>query len=704
MKGIKRFRTINVLLGLVIVVLVNLVSTNSFFRLDLTTNDSYSLSPVSQEALARVEDPLRVKVFYNETVPAPYNGVRQYLLDMLREYDNATDQLFTYEVVDTTDDAGREQARGYGLRQVEIQEFKSDEFASRAIYMGMVVIYGDVVEVVDQLTSTTGLEYRITTAMRSAIAQGDNLSGTTDRVQLQVLASPEIAEIQIQGFHELETQMVAIHERINKDNYGRIEYAYVEPSGSVEIARLTEELGVEPLEWSNAQGARIQGLLEVVLRYQDRIRRIPIGIRQQLFGGYVLDSSEMMEEAIREGLKSLVNPSTSIAYSTTAGEKSLYDSQTGAGPFRQLIDGAYEPVEIDLAREAIPAGIDTLVLNGPTKTYSQTALYRIDQFLMRGGSLFVMVDRQYNEQLAQQQYMATPPKWEVVTTGVEALLEHWGAEVTSKVVADEESYVSRQPQGQRKILQAPVIQPEGINRELVVTRQLNDLIVLSTSEILPTIGDSDDDEHDVTYIPVLTTSPRSWVEDNPDMIGDWLTEAPASADLGARDVAVLLEGRFTSYFREAVDIAVPSVEEEEGDNDQLEGEVPSEPVDPVTPVSIDRYRSQSIAPGKVFIVSTSEITTGSLLNPEYPNAPNATFLLNALDYLNGAPAVAELRSKGLGIPRIGAISSLARVVARWLNVILVPLVVAVVGMVVWSRRRARSRAVMALFRDNGEES
>src|SRR6056297_2454839 len=96
------FRALNLLLFVAILVMLNLVAGNTFFKWDLTRGDAYSLSRISTESLARLEDPLRVKVFYTADLPAPYNGVRQYLTDILREYDAAEDQYFSWETVDTS--------------------------------------------------------------------------------------------------------------------------------------------------------------------------------------------------------------------------------------------------------------------------------------------------------------------------------------------------------------------------------------------------------------------------------------------------------------------------------------------------------------------------------------------------------------------------------------------------------------------------
>lgn len=673
MKRTTLFNTINLLLVLTALILLNIVGTGAYRRFDLTGNDAYSLSRVSRETLARVEDPLRIKVYYSPEVPAPYNGVRQYLLDMLREFETAGPDLFSYEIIDPTSEEGRREAQSLGLQQVEIQEVRSDEFASRAVFMGAVVQYGNVVERIDGITTTAGLEYRLTTAMRSAITQVDALAGTTGTVTMQVFASPGLAELGIEGFRELETQMVAIHERVNADNYGRLSFEFVQPGTEDAVSRIVEEFGVEPLQWDDGSGIRRRGLLEIVLRHEEAVQRIPLEIYTGLFGGYSLADPAEIEESVRQGLRSLVAANPRVAYSVTAGEKLPGDFQQGAGPFAEILGESYEVVNVDLSEEGVPAGVETLILNGPTEAYSEDALYRIDQFVMDGGSLLVFLDRHLQIIPTQQEMMAgAQPTWEFNPTNLTELLEHYGLEVTDQIVLDEESFIARQRSGTQQLFQAPVIGGTGLNRDNPVTAGLEDVIVLNATEVLPTRGSGSDDgapraDGDAAYIPLLQTSRRSWLVENPSEVGPWITGAPVSGDTAPRDVAVLLRGRLESYF--------PA---------------------PVALDGVERFRRAGIEPADILVVSASALTTGQMIDPS-ARTPNGTFLLNAVDYLNGAPGMAELRSKGLGVARLGEVSPTLRRVTRWSNTILVPVLVLAVGAVVWMRRRRRSRRIHAIF-------
>lgn len=678
----RRFATINLFLLVTIIVLANLVSGNAFFRVDLTAAGAYRLSPVTRETLARAEDPLRVRVFYSDQVPPPYNGVRRFLLDLLRELEAVGGERVSYEVVDTSTPEGRTAAQEYGLQQVEIQEVRSDEFQSRAVYLGAVVLYGSAVEVVDRITSTQGLEYVLTTAMRRAITQVDALAGTVEPVVMRALVSPGLRELEIEGLGDLPEDLREIFDRMNRDHYDRLRFELLEPDPE-EVSALTGQYGVEPLRWRGTDGAEQQGVLEVVLTYGDRIQRVPLEIFSGLFGGYSLDDPEAIEDSLRRGLRSLVAANSRVGYATGAGERAISDYPRGAGPLADLLSERYEVVPIDPGAETIPPDIEVLVLNGPREEYSETALYRIDQFLMNGGSLLVFLDR-YVEQIPTQQEMmaGAQPEWVARATGLEELLAYHGLEVSERFVLDEEGFVATMQGRRRTIYQAPVLRGASLNRESVITRSLEDVIVLNATEIERPSAQDEKSESSSVFIPLLETSPRSWTLDHPGDAGPWIEGAPPGVTTDRRVVAAMLEGTFESYFRGPVE-TVPG----QADADET--------------VDMQRFRNRSIRESRIVVVSTSEVTTAQLLDSRN-RTPNGTFVMNTVDYLMGAPGFAVLRSKGLGVPRLEITSPAVPGVIRWTNVIGVPLVVVIVGLLVRTRRRARRRRIQMLFQDGSE--
>ena len=63
------------ILFIIFLVLINIVGYNSFLRFDFTQQNAYSLSKESKNLVKNLQEPLNVKVFFDEKLPAPYNNV-----------------------------------------------------------------------------------------------------------------------------------------------------------------------------------------------------------------------------------------------------------------------------------------------------------------------------------------------------------------------------------------------------------------------------------------------------------------------------------------------------------------------------------------------------------------------------------------------------------------------------------------------------
>ena len=97
---------------------------------------------------------------------------------------------------------------------------------------------------------------------------------------------------------------------------------------------------------------------------------------------------------------------------------------------RTLISQHYTLKPINLASQAIPNNLKSIVIARPTQPFSDYELFQIDQFLMKGKNLILILDRfqevrpdsQQNTGLSGQQPVFVP-----LDTGLEKLLSHYGA-------------------------------------------------------------------------------------------------------------------------------------------------------------------------------------------------------------------------------------------------------------------------------------
>lgn len=152
-------------------VLINVISSRYFVRVDLTDNQIYTLSEVSKRAAKNLPEPVHVKAFISPDLPVPMHHLPQAVADTLDEYVRASAGKLSYELISPADDAPvAEHARSVGCDKVAIGRRSDDEVTVRAVYKCVAFTMGQELEVVGDLTPAAGgaladFEYDFTRAL-----------------------------------------------------------------------------------------------------------------------------------------------------------------------------------------------------------------------------------------------------------------------------------------------------------------------------------------------------------------------------------------------------------------------------------------------------------------------------------------------------------------------------------------------------------
>ena len=153
-----------------ILIIINIVSRNWFFRLDLTENKLYSLSESSKSVVSKIDDRLTMKGYFSDNLPGEYGNNRRYLQDILEEYAAYSNGNIHFEFYHTDDDEKmQEDAQKSGIQPVQLQVIENDKLEVKRVYMGMVFLYEDAREIIPVIQTTTGLEYEITTIIKKLV-------------------------------------------------------------------------------------------------------------------------------------------------------------------------------------------------------------------------------------------------------------------------------------------------------------------------------------------------------------------------------------------------------------------------------------------------------------------------------------------------------------------------------------------------------
>jgi len=131
---------INIVLIFIAVVSVSVISSNLFFRVDVTEDSIYTLSKGSMNIVRKLEDDVTVKFYYTKSVkelPPAFKTWGTRVEEVLREYVAWSDGLMTLEVIDPKPDTDDEEwARKYGIQGVATQ-------VGTEVFLGVVFISGD---------------------------------------------------------------------------------------------------------------------------------------------------------------------------------------------------------------------------------------------------------------------------------------------------------------------------------------------------------------------------------------------------------------------------------------------------------------------------------------------------------------------------------------------------------------------------------
>ena len=665
---------------IILLVLLNLVGANAFFRLDLTSPKSYSLSQSSKEIVKNLEEPLSVKVFFSENLPSPYNTVEQYLKDILVEYKGSANKNFSYEFFDMSKPENEELASSYRIRQKQIQEVKDNEVGFKNVFMGLALVYADSIEILDDLVSPDGLEYKLSTTMSKMINTTSALAGLKDNVEITLYSNSELSSFGIKNFNQLEKTVLSAVNEVNKKNMNRISFKVVSPNQD-EVSELCKKYGVDEINWNNEKETDVtkqngKAMIAVVMEYNDNFKLLPVRLSRSIFGSYGIAGLENLETVITENLQTLVSRSDKIGYLTGFGTKDLSGQQSDSTALKQITKDTYQFVELDLEKDEIPSTISNIVIASPKEKISENVLYKLDQFLMNGGNLTVFADM-FQEIPASNQYQL--PEYKFLETGLPEFLANYGIVLNQDCVMDMNCYKNfQQGYGEIPMYYVPIIQRETVSQKNPITKNLSYILMFQNSSIDLNLSEN------VKGTVLIKSSKESWtMKDNIIMHPLYISPA-AKEEQSSFNLAVLAEGKFKSQFEKNTQ----DKNENKSNKDLISG-------------GTNSHLSNGTKNGKIFVTGSSVIISPMLID-DSGREPISIFVRNVLDYMNGNEDLCLMRTKGLSLNTLNKTSAGSVKVAKFINQYGVPFLVLVAGFVIWRMRVKHRRKIRIEYASTDE--
>jgi ABC-type uncharacterized transport system involved in gliding motility auxiliary subunit len=420
-----------------------------------------------------------------------------------------------------------------------------------------------------------------------------------------------------------------------------------------------------------------------------------------------------MEERIGENLESLIDINEDLGYLADHGTLDLFGASPGdpAGQrkpdtlrkFRNLMSQNYTLKRVNLKEDPIPGSFNCLVIAGPKENFTDYELFQIDQYLMRGRTLAIFLDR-FSEVMPPQQGAAGPraaqgPMIVPLNTGLEKLLSHYGLSVRTSYVMDESCYKQRMPAqfggGEQAIYFAPLIKDKTINNDPKFMKNIKGLVVLKISPL-----ETDKErvkEMGLKTIRLFRSSERSWEMAGRINLNPMFIRPPGSPEkFESLPLAYILEGEFTSYF------AGKDIPEKKTEGVETKAEEPDDRArEPEVDLSKIEGKGQFLTkgkPGKIFLMASSEVLKDNILDAE-GRTPNAMFIMNIVDYLNNREDIAVMRSKEQRFNPLVETGAGIKTFVKSFNTVGIPVLVVIFGLLIWFRRHSRKKRIQSMFQN-----
>ncbi len=712
---------IKFVLYLMVIVLVNIVGLSTFFRVDLTQNKIFSLSPASKAVVSTLSEPMSIKVFFSKNLPAPHNNTERYLKDLLTEYGAQGGRYFNFSFYNVSQEEGtlagktdenREMARNYGISPVQIRIMENDEVKFKNAYMGLVIIHGDLIEKIPAITSTDGLEYQLTTAIQKMNNKVSALLRLDEKIKATLYLSSSLSPIApiigLDRFPGLARGVKSAVEDVNKQSFNLIQYEHKDLINAAELATIAKRYDLLTLSWPEIPEQQIprgQGTAALVLSYKDQFKAIPLvsAVELPLIGTtYQMADTTLLGDELTAIMEKMIGINKDIGFLSDHGTQSLLPDRMammqgrpagGMQTFNRLVSSRYDIKQIPLKNQAIPEGLNCLIIAKPTEKFTDFELFQIDQALMKGTNLAVFADA-FKEEMAPGSMGM--PQFKPIDSGLEKLLNHYGINIDHAYVLDKNAYKHQLPPnqggGEQAIYFAPMLKESSINTLPEFMRNIKALVAMQISPL--SLNQDRIEKQGIQATRLLSSSKASWLMEGMINLNPMLITPPtAEEEFAPRDLSYLLEGEFTSYF---ADKPIPEKEVGETPTADAQGPKTGPKAKALEGLKTEGGKLTRSQPAKIFVLGATQMLQDNMLDPA-GRTTNATFILNAIDHLNDEDQIAAMRSKQQTLNPLAPTTPFERGVIKGINIIGLPVLVCLFGLIIWVRRNARKKQIANIF-------
>ncbi len=464
-----------------------------------------------------------------------------------------------------------------------------------------------------------------------------------------------------------------------------------DPTGDEEKKQKVRSMGIPEIQMQTFEKDKAQvinGFLGLAVLYADKKELIPV---IQDVSNFEYDLAQCIMKVFRkEAPKVAVLKTDTMPYFDEymryqmKGQMPPDPTEEKYKPLYEKLKENYEVKTVALDDKPIDNMYKTLIIpGGDDKIFTERDIFEIDQYFMKGGNLIVLADAIKIDMSRGVMGSAQYPL-------ILKLLEHYGVRVEKSLVVDASCGQVQIPQQVGPFrMNVPVnypyiakVTPEGFNKSVASVSGLAQMIFPWVSPLTLLVGNSDSsattDSNAVEGVVLVTSSKNSWVESgrfdlNPQQQWQQIFESKKDV-LSQSNLVVYLSGGFKSYYAGKSVPPKESVVEPGKEDIQVNNE------------DQNREIAASNTNGHLIVAGDSDFLSGQGASPG-----NIAWLLNVVDWVSLDENLISIRSRALvdrtiKNDKLEGGKSYANVI-RYTNILLMPVLVIILGLIIYFRRR-----------------
>ena len=161
-----------------ILILLNILASRFFFRIDLTEDDRYTLSDATKNIINELNEPVTITAYFSEGLPPNIDQTRIDFKEMLSEYATRSRGKILYEFINPNKDPQIEQqAMQSGIQPVVINVREKDQSVQKKAYLGAILKYGEKTEIIPFIQPGSAMEYSLSSSLKKLTVAEKKLVG-----------------------------------------------------------------------------------------------------------------------------------------------------------------------------------------------------------------------------------------------------------------------------------------------------------------------------------------------------------------------------------------------------------------------------------------------------------------------------------------------------------------------------------------------